>query len=82
MFEAVKNRVSFALAKLKVSDPSINLQAVEEDFNCSGEEATKVFEEMTPLKHKVAEEMEVRSPTRSDQSSGSEKEMIVIFRLL
>ena len=73
MFEAVKNRVNFALAKLKVSDPSINLQVVEEDFNCLGEVATKVFEEMAPLGHKVVEEMEVGSPTRSDQSGGSEK---------
>ena len=73
LFEAVKNRVSFALAKLKASDPTINLQTVKEDFNCSGDEVTKFFEEMTPLGNKVAEEIEVGSPTRNDHS-GDPKE--------
>lgn len=66
--EAVKNRASFALAKLKASDPSVHLQAIEEDFNCSGDEAAKLFKEMTPLRNKVAEEIEVRTLARSDQS--------------
>lgn len=39
MKEAVANGVSLALAKLKASDPSVHLQAVEEDFNCLGVEA-------------------------------------------
>ena len=66
--EAVADGVSFALAKLKASDPSVHLQAVEEYFNCSGDEATKLIEEMTPLGNKVVEERKVGSPARSDQS--------------
>lgn len=73
MKEAIATGVSFALAKLKASNPSIHLGAIEEDFDCSGEEATKFIEEVRPLRDKVAEEMEVGSPSRSDQSGGSNK---------
>lgn len=65
--------VSVALAKLKASDPSIHLGAIEEDFDCTGDEAIKFLEEVRPLGDKVAEEMEVGSPSRSDQSGGSDK---------
>ena len=73
MKEAIANGVSVALAKLKASDPSIHLGAVEEDFDCSDDEATKLLEEVKPLGDKVAEEMEVGSPSRSDQSGGFDK---------
>ena len=73
MKEAAATGVSVALAKLKASDPSIHLGAVEEDFDCSDDEATKLIEEMKPLGDKVAEEMEVGSPSRSTQSGGSNK---------
>ena len=71
--EAIANGVSVALAKLKASDPSIHLGAVEEDFDCSNDEATKLIEEIRPLGDKVAEEMEVGSPSRSNQSGCSNK---------
>lgn len=73
MKDAVANGVSLALAKLKASDPSIHFQAIEKDFNYSGEEAIKLLEEVMPLGNKIAEEMEVGSPVRSDQS-GDPKE--------
>ena len=73
MKEAIANGVSVALAKLKASDPSIHLEAVEEDFDCSDDEATKLLEEVKPLGNKVAEEMKVGSPSRSDRSGGSDK---------
>lgn len=73
MKEAIANGVSVALAKLKASDPFVSLRAVEEDFDCSENEATKLLEEVRPLGEKVAEEMEVGSPSRSDQSGGSNK---------
>ena len=59
---SVANGVSFALAKLKASNPSIDLQAVKDDFNCPPEEATKFIEELKPLGDIVVEEMEVESP--------------------
>ena len=59
MKEAVASGVSFALAKLKASDLSINLQAVEEDFNCLPEDATKFLKEVRPLGDKVTKEIEV-----------------------
>lgn len=62
MKEGVTTGVSFALAKLKASDPSINLQAVEDDFNCLPDEATKLMEELRPLGDKIVEEMDVGSP--------------------
>lgn len=71
--EAIANGVSFALAKLKASDPSIHLGAIKEDFNCSGEEATKFLKEVRPLGDKVTEEIEIGSPTRSNQSGGSDE---------
>ena len=64
--DVVANRVSLALVKLKAFDPSIHLQAIEE-------EATKLFKKVMPLKNKVAEETEIGSPSHSDQSGGSEK---------
>lgn len=62
MKEGVATGVSFALAKLKASDPSINLQAVEDDFNYLPDEAIKLMEELRPLEDKIVEEMEVGSP--------------------
>ena len=62
MKKGVAAGVSFALAKLKASDPSINLQAVEEDFNCLPDEATQLIEELKPFGDKIIEEMEVGSP--------------------
>ena len=64
--EGVANGVSFALTKLMASDPSIDLQAVEDDFNCLPDEATKFMKELRPLRDKVVEEMEVGSPSSSD----------------
>lgn len=61
MKEAVASGVSLALAKLKASDPSTNLQAVEEEFNCLLDEATRFLEEVKPLGEKVAKEMDVGS---------------------
>ena len=66
MKEAVTSGVSFALAKLKAFDLSTNLQAVEEDFNCSAEDATKCLEEVRPLGDKVVEEMDIGSPSSSN----------------
>ena len=66
MKAGVASGVSFALAKLKASDPSIDLQAVEDDFNCPPDEATKFMEELRPLGDKVVEEMEVGSPSSSN----------------
>lgn len=66
MKEALASRASFDLAKLKPSDPPTNLQAVEEDFNCLPDEATKFLEEVKPLGDKVAEEMEVGSSSSSN----------------
>ena len=66
MKEGVANGVSFALAKLKASDPSIDLQAVKYDFNCLPDEATKLMKELKPLGDKVVKEMEIGSPSNSD----------------
>jgi len=73
MKESIASGVSVALAKLKAANPSIHLGVVEEDFDCSDDEATRLLEEVKPLGNKVAEEMEAVSPTRSDQSGGSDK---------
>ena len=54
MKESIASGVSFALAKLKASELSTNLQAVEEDFNCLPDEATKFLGEVRPLEDKVA----------------------------
>ena len=78
MKAGVASGVSFALAKLKASDPSINLQAVEDDFNCLPDEATKFMEELMPLGDKVAEEMEVGSPSSSNQFGDIQEQDIVI----
>ena len=64
--EVVASGVTFALAKLRASDLSTNLHVVEENFDCSAEDATKFLEEVRPLGDKVTEEMEVGSPSRSD----------------
>lgn len=66
MKEGIANGVSFALAKLKASDPFIDLQAVEDDFNCLPDEATKFMKELKPLGDKVVEEMDVKSPSISN----------------
>ena len=73
MKNAIADRVSFALAKLKASDLSINLQALKADFNCSEEEVTKIFEGVIPFGNKVAEEMKVISLSHSDQLGGPEE---------
>lgn len=44
MKDVVVDGVNFALAKLKSSDPSLNLQVVEADFDYSEDEAAKIFE--------------------------------------
>ena len=62
MKKGVATGVSFALAKLKASDPSVNLQAVEEDFNCLPDEATQLIEDLRPFGDKIVEEMEIGSP--------------------
>ena len=62
MKKGVATGVSFALAKLKASDPSINLQAVEEDFNCMPDEATQLIKDLRPFGDKIVEEMEIGSP--------------------
>ena len=54
MRDAVADGVSFTLAKLKASDSSLNLQALEADFNYSEKDATKVFEGAKPFRNKVA----------------------------
>nr|ADB85319.1 hypothetical protein [Phyllostachys edulis] len=64
--EGIASGFSFALAKLKASDPSINLQAVEEDFNCLPKDANRFLEKMKPLRNKVAEEMEAGSPSNTN----------------
>ena len=66
MKESIASGVSFALAKLKASDPSTNLQPVEENFNCLPDEVTKFLEEVRPLGEKVAEKIEVGSPSSNN----------------
>nr|ADB85292.1 putative retrotransposon protein [Phyllostachys edulis] len=66
MKEGIANGVGFVLAKLKASDPSINIQAVEEDFNCLPEDANKFLKEMKPLGNKVVEKIEIGSPSSSN----------------
>ena len=62
MKTGVATGVSFALAKLKASDSSINFQVVEDDFNCLPDEATELIKELRPLGEKIVEEMEIGSP--------------------
>lgn len=80
--QTMKNYVtdgfSFALAKLKASDPSINLQDLEADFDYSEEEAAKIFEGVVPFGNKVTEEMKVKYPSHCNQSGGPEERMDVI----
>ena len=61
--EAVEGAVSYALAKLKARDPNLNVQTIENDFDCSGAEAERLIEEMQPIGKKVLEEMQLRSPS-------------------
>ena len=61
--EAVEGAVSYALAKLKAHDPSLNVQPIEVDFDCPEAEASRLIEEMQPLGKKVSEEMRLGSPS-------------------
>ena len=61
--EAVEGAVSYALAKLKARDPSLNVQPIETDFDCSGAEAERLIEEMQSIGKKVSEEMQLGSPS-------------------
>ena len=58
--EAVEGAVSYALAKLKARDPSLNVQPIEVD--CPEEEAIRLIEELQPVGRKVSEEMQLGSP--------------------
>ena len=60
--EAVEGAVSYALAKLKARDPSLNVQPIEVDFDCPEEEASRLIEELQPVGRKVSEEMQLGSP--------------------
>ena len=61
--EAVENAVSYALAKLKAHDPNLNVQPVEDDFNCSEAEGRRLMEELQSVGRKVSEEMQLGSPS-------------------
>ena len=60
--EAVEGAISYALAKLKAHDPSLNVQPIEVDFDCPEEEASRLIEELQPVGRKVSEEMQLGSP--------------------
>ena len=61
--EAVEGAVSYALAKLKAHDPSLNVQPIEVDFDCPEAEASRLIEEMQSVGRKVSEEMQLGSPS-------------------
>ena len=61
--EAVEVAVSYALAKLKARDPSLNVQPIEADFDCPEAEASRLIEEMQSVGRKVSEEMRLGSPS-------------------
>ena len=61
--EAVKEGISFVLAKLKAHDPSLNLQPVIDDFGCSEAEAERLMTEMQPIVEEVTEDMQIRPPS-------------------
>lgn len=61
--EAVEIAVSYALAKLKAHDPSLNVQPIEADFDCPEVEASRLIEEMQSVGWKVSEEMRLGSPS-------------------
>ena len=61
--EAVEGAVSYALAKLKAHDPSLNVQPIETDFDFSEAEAERLIEEMQPVSKKVTEERQIGSPS-------------------
>ena len=61
--EAVKSAVSYALANLKAQDRNLSLQPIEPDFNYPEAEATRLMEEVHPVSEKVAEEMQIGSPS-------------------
>ena len=60
--DAVEGAVSYALAKLKARDPSLNVQPIEADFDCPEEEAIRLIEELQPVGRKVSKEMQLGSP--------------------
>ena len=60
--EAVKSAVSYALAKLKARDPTLNVQPIEADFDCPEAEANRLMEELQPVGRLVSEEMQLGSP--------------------
>lgn len=61
--EAVEGAISYVLAKLKAHDPSLNVQPIDADFDCSEAEASRLIEEMQPVGKKVSEEMQLGSPS-------------------
>ena len=44
--DSVKEGISFVLAKLKAHDPSLNLQPIKADFDCSEVEVGQLLKEM------------------------------------
>ena len=61
--EAVEGAVGYALAKHKAHDRNLDLQPIEDDFDCSEAEATNIIEEVKPVSQKVVEEMQIGSPS-------------------
>lgn len=61
--EAVKDGISFVLAKLKAHDPSLNLQPIKDDFDCSEAEAEQLMTEIQSIGEEVMEEMQIGSPS-------------------
>lgn len=61
--EAFEGAVSYALAKLKARDPSLNVQPIEVDFDCPEVEANRLIEKMQAVGRKVSEEMRLGSPS-------------------
>lgn len=61
--EAIEGAISYVLAKLKARDPSLNVQPIEDDFNCPEVEASRLIKEMQPIGKKVSEEMQLESPS-------------------
>ena len=61
--EAVEGAISYVLAKLKAHDSNLNVQPIENDFDCPKIEASRLIEEMQPVGRKVSEEMQLGSPS-------------------
>lgn len=61
--DAVNDVVCYALAKLKACNQNLNLTPIDHDFGCSREEAARLIKELEPTGRKIAEEMQLGSPS-------------------